>query len=106
MKAALLGDPISGIHVHDHDGEPVSDTIGGYVTSASPNVRFNGISVARIGDTVSEECCCGGGTGILINGSSKVRANGMSIAYAMMDIQTHGDTCALSGGGSTTVNIA
>lgn len=108
MKAALLGDPIAGIHNHDH-GDPegvVPDEISGAVDSASPNVRFDGVPVARVGDTTAESCCCGGGAGALINGSSKVRANGMSIAYAMADTQTHGDTCALSGGGSTTVNIA
>lgn len=105
MKAALLGDPVSGSCTHAHGDEMVTGSISGQVNSASPNVRFNGIPVARVGDTATENDCCHGATGTLINGSSKVRANGMFIAYAMASISTHGDSCSLSGGGSTTVNI-
>lgn len=105
MKAALLGDPITGTCTHTHDDETVVATISGAVDSASPNVRFDGIPVARQGDTTAESDCCHGGAGSLINCSSKVKANGLPIAYAMQDTQTHGDQCTLSGGGSTTVNI-
>lgn len=127
MKAALLNDPVTGTHTimidvevevpgTDEEGNPTTTTeiqqqpkvceISGNVSTASPNVRFNGVPVARVGDTVNETCECGGGQGVLITGSSHVFANGMPIAYAMSPIQTHGDECSLSGGGSTNVNIA
>lgn len=105
MKAALLGDPIAGAHPHMHGEEEVQGPISGEVTSASPNVRFDGVPVARQGDTTSDACCCHPETGSLVNCSLTVRANGLPIAYAMQDVQSHG-TAALSGGGSTTVNIA
>lgn len=106
MKAALLGDSVSGTHTVVVGEETITYTIGGQVSSASPNVKINGRQAARVGDTVSESCGCGGGTGVLISGSSKVFINGMPAAYAMAQINTHGDQCSLSGGGSTTVNIS
>lgn len=105
MKAALLDDPVSGTCTHAHGNVIVVASISGNVDSASPNVRFDGIQVARVGDTTVENDCCHSAAGALINGSSTVRANGMPIAYAMQDTETHGDQCALSGGGSTTVNV-
>lgn len=101
-KNTLLGDPVSGVHPVG----PVVHTISGNVSSASPNVNMNGKPAARVGDTTAESCGCGGGTGQLVVGSGSVFINGRPAAYAMASIQPHGGTASLSGGGTTTVNIA
>lgn len=77
----------------DSEGNQVDCSISqfeGIITSGSQNVLVEGAGVARVGDVVQEECsCCGGGSGVIANGSTTTKANSQFIARDGDEVTSH-----------------
>lgn len=53
-------------------------TVVGMIISGSPDVKYDGLSVARFGDFTISDCPhCGGAGGVCIGGAPKNTINGM-----------------------------
>jgi uncharacterized Zn-binding protein involved in type VI secretion len=78
---------------------PVIPHVGGPVTPpCSPNVRVNGVPVARASDRAA---CAGGPPDFIVTGASAVRANGLPLAR-IGSLTMHGGSVV---DGSVTVNV-
>jgi len=92
-RVARLGDTHKG--VCDHGFPCCPHNVSGPITGSSPNVKANGILVARLNDGVVHSCphC---GTGYISSASSKIKANSIGIARI-------GDSVTYPGGGGSIV---
>jgi len=71
---ARVGDPIQGTHTAPEGGHPHSSP--GTIQTGSPDVKVNGLGVARIGDTGQHT----DGVFTITQGSSTVLVNGLGVA--------------------------
>lgn len=93
-----------------------STTIHGTVV-ASSKMKVNGVSVAKVGDSVTETETPSlpsgavnigneeGGTGNVTSGSSKVFINGVAVAKVGSSVQTHTTPTTTIADGDSKVNI-
>jgi len=90
-RVARIGDTHSGVCDHGEDCCPHS--VSGVIVAGSPDVKANGIGVARLGDAVVHNCphC---GTGNVSSASSTVKTNGIGVAR-------QGDSVKYPGGSGT-----
>jgi uncharacterized Zn-binding protein involved in type VI secretion len=93
-ESARLGDKHEGVCNHGLPCCPHNVT--GEISSASPNVKANGIPIARLNDSVVHNCphC---GTGHVSSASGTVKANGITVARV-------GDSVTYPGGGGKIVS--
>jgi uncharacterized Zn-binding protein involved in type VI secretion len=115
------GDPIPtydcSYYTGGYDDFTGSSTIHGTVVGSGSKMQVNGVSVALVGDSVTETETfnvsgaeniqnANGGTGSVTSGSSKVFLNGVSVARVGSSVQTHTSPTTTIADGDSKVNIS
>lgn len=113
--AARVTDATAGAYNEEHGGhytgefndEPVHNggSLTGVISSGSGNVFTNGLSAARVSDTVAESDECTDGTGVIVQGSGSVFINGLSASRIGDSIAPHCSGYDVIVGGSGNVFI-
>lgn len=102
-----LGDSVTGSapehqgHVPPHGTVGISGSISG---GCSANVRCNGIAVAHVGSTTTEnDSCCGSSSGAVGAGSPTVFVNGSPVARNGDKVNPHAGSVNISSGSANVI---